>query len=423
MKPIKLLTTLGLTAAMLTGCSKKAPDAVNDIYASLQKSEIENLIQYAIPDSVGQLTDAEKALFVDELKGDFSKDYNTLLSYEIVKVDVDSAENHAEFEVKTVHNGGTSYTERGTINRNPETGHWTLRLDSVYTENAKEKTKEAMPRLRAAAITALSAKGVPYYMYQNAIMMEENIYGYKDPATSFNLYKKAAEAGYIPAYYRLGNAYSKAYGTDRDYEAALAAYQKGADANDTDCVYELADCYESGRGTAKDYDKVFELAQKLNKLDPTSAYLGYCYDEGIGTAKDPEKAFQLYMKAAEAGSKTAMNNIALCYENGTGVAKDYAEAIKWYNKAIDNGFTLALNNLGWMYMDGKGVDKDPSEALRLWRKGADKNNSWCINSIGVAYRDGKGVSKNLNDARDWFERAMKLGNSAAKNNLNNLWRY
>lgn len=421
MKITKILLPV-LAAAVLTGCAKKAPDAVNDLYSSLQKGDLENVIQYVFPDSVGELTDAEKEMFTYPLSGIFSKDLNTIKSFEIVSVNVDTLGNHADFEVKTVH-GQSTYNEKGSMNRNPETGHWTLRLDSIYTENPKEATNEAMPQLRAAAFAVMAGKGIPYYMYEHAMTLEKNLYGTKDPSQSFNLYKKAAEAGYAHAYYNLGNCYNNGYGTDRDLDLAFEAYKKGAELNDFDCTYQLARCYENGRGTSRDYDKTFELAKKLNSMDPQSTYLGNCYLYGIGTPKDPERGFQEYMKTADAGSAAGMYNVAWCYDNGTGVEKDYAKAIEWYKKAADNGDTDSLCNLGWMYADGKGVEKDYNEAYRLFSKGADKGDSWCMNGLAILYRDGKGVNKDLDKARDLFEKAVSKGNSAAKNNLDNLWKY
>lgn len=410
-------------AAALTGCSKKAPDVVNDIYSSLQKGNVENLVQYAVPDSVGELTDSEKQLFTTELMGDFSKEMNTILSYEVVKVDVDSAQTRADFEVKTVHQGGTTYTERGSMTRNPETGHWTLRLDSIHTEKPNERTNEAMPRLRAATVVALSAKGVPYYMDENALMMEKNIYATKDPTASFTLYKKAAEAGYARAWYHTGNCYINAYGTDKDSEAAFSAYEKGANAGNTDCMFELSKCYEYGRGTSKDPAKSLEWAEKLYKANPQSTRLAYCLYYGIGTPVDYVKAIQIWKKAAEAGSGAAMFDIAVCYDNGEGVAKDPAEAIKWYKKAIEAGDNDAYCSLGWMYFDGRGVDKDYDEAVRLFRIGADKGDAWAMNGLGVCYRDGKGVSKDVSKAQELFSTSSEKGCPQGKYNLDNIWKY
>ena len=80
--------------------------------------------------------------------------------------------------------------------------------------------------------------------------------------------------------------------------------------------------------------------------------LGYMYEKGDGVDQNWQKAAEMFLKAAEKGDAQAQYNIANCYYNGWGIEKNFHEAAKWYQKAFDNGKNEAIQMIN--YMAGRG---------------------------------------------------------------------
>jgi len=79
------------------------------------------------------------------------------------------------------------------------------------------------------------------------------------------------------------------------------------------------------------------------------ANLGSMFEKGNGFAKDSQQAVRWYVKAAQAGSTSAMYDLGAMYESGEGVGKDRQQAVVWYRKAAVLGEPHAkdsLNRLG-----------------------------------------------------------------------------
>jgi hypothetical protein len=109
---------------------------------------------------------------------------------------------------------------------------------------------------------------------------------------------------------------------------------------------------------------------------------GKDYNHGRrGIQKDYKQAHDWYKKAADAGSRSAMNNLGLLYWNGFGVAKNYDQARLWFEKAAANDNFLAMYNLGVLYeAGGYGVSQNPQKA-RYWYQRAAKGNSLARNRL------------------------------------------
>ena len=121
-----------------------------------------------------------------------------------------------------------------------------------------------------------------------------------DPLTAIELYRRAAEMGYIEAQYAYGKMYLVSL-------QEIMAPREAAKA-------------EGVKWLRKAADQGHEKAQLA---------LAKCYSSGEGVKKDAAKAFKLFMRAADTGYPPAMDNISTCYEQGDGVAASERKAMEW----------------------------------------------------------------------------------------------
>jgi len=73
------------------------------------------------------------------------------------------------------------------------------------------------------------------------------------------LWKIAAEKGYAPAQYNLGNCYQDGVIVKKNYKKAVKLYQLAVDQGDLYAYNNLAHCYMHGQGVKKDLKKADEL--------------------------------------------------------------------------------------------------------------------------------------------------------------------
>lgn len=77
------------------------------------------------------------------------------------------------------------------------------------------------------------------------------------------------------------------------------------------------------------------------------------------------KHFEDILKKAESGDASAQVEVAQCYENGKGVEYDTNKCIEWYVKSAESGFQTAINELESRYYktDTRSID---SNLRRRW---------------------------------------------------------
>lgn len=182
--------------------------------------------------------------------------------------------------------------------------------------------------------------------------------------------------------FQLGRAFHKA-GDAASSAEAVRLYRKAADAGYVPAVYNLGLMYRIGRGVAKDQAEAIRLLRKgadAGNLDAIVS-LGEMYRDGPGAANGDAEAVRLFRQGADLGDAGAMDNLASMYRDGWGVAKDDAEAIRWYRKAADAEDAHAMGNLGYMYELGVGVPSDVEEAVRWYRRAAAAGDEFAKNAL------------------------------------------
>ncbi|MBV9524063.1 MAG: sel1 repeat family protein, partial [Alphaproteobacteria bacterium] len=114
---------------------------------------------------------------------------------------------------------------------------------------------------------------------------------------------RAAQAGLIPAVFRLGTFYEKGLGVKKDPDIARRYYVMAAE-----------------RGNAK-------AMHNLAVLDA----------DGGGKGANYKSASQWFRKAAERGVADSEFNLAVLYARGIGVEQNLAESYKWFSLAAAQG--------------------------------------------------------------------------------------
>ena len=92
-----------------------------------------------------------------------------------------------------------------------------------------------------------------------------------DDVETFRNYLEAAEQGDAQAQYRLGRAYARGLGVERNNEEALKWLRKAAEKGDADAQFTLGGMYIKGQGVTKNYGTAYMwIAFALSKSDPAS---------------------------------------------------------------------------------------------------------------------------------------------------------
>jgi len=163
-----------------------------------------------------------------------------------------------------------------------------------------ERLPEAIggPVLRAAVL-----RGDPTAAYEIAVRFAEG----KGVAANYDEAAKwldrAAQAGVVPAIFRLGTFYEKGLSVKKDVDIARRYYMQAAE-----------------RGNAK-------AMHNLAVLDA----------DGGGQGANYKGASQWFRKAADRGIADSQYNLGILYARGIGVDQNLAESFKWFSLAAAQG--------------------------------------------------------------------------------------
>ena len=133
---------------------------------------------------------------------------------------------------------------------------------------------------------------------------------------SVHWFRKAAEQGYVPAFWEMGNAYREGLGVERDFKEAAAWFNRGVQAGDSSCMTFLGLMHFRGEGTVEDEETAVQLWQEAAEMDNSDAmfYLGVCSEKGMGGLKRSGRdAAAWYRMADYYGSSGAAESLAKLY--------------------------------------------------------------------------------------------------------------
>jgi len=152
----------------------------------------------------------------------------------------------------------------------------------------------------------------------------------------------------------------------------------------TDAAMQAPALYADGARRIESHDNSgIESLRKAANLGyaPAEFYLAKLYEDGqSGLTKDLTEARRWTQRAAEAGDRKAMHNLALYYFEGTGGPKNLTEAAQWFRRAADLGLVDSQYNLGRLYEEGFGVSQNPAEAYKWYLIAAHSGDTESRNS-------------------------------------------
>jgi len=159
------------------------------------------------------------------------------------------------------------------------------------------------PALREAA-----AKGDPKALFEIGSRYAEARGGVKeDMAEAAKWYQKAADLGFAPAEYRIGNFYEKGIGVARDIAKSKTWYQLAAEQGNASAMHNLAVLYAMAADGTTDNQSAthwFQEAADLGVKD-SQFNLGILAAKGVGMKQDLEESYKWFALVAKTGDKDA----------------------------------------------------------------------------------------------------------------------
>lgn len=133
------------------------------------------------------------------------------------------------------------------------------------------------------------------------------------------------------------------------------------------------------------------------------------------------KAFKIFDTLANQGNADAQYNLGMLYYTGKGIAQNKVLAFIWFDTASNAGHRLAQNKLGYMYEKGEVVGtQDQVKAFKEFLKSAVQNYDLAQLNLGMKYNNNI-KEESLKRALFWYQKAADNGNTAAMNNLANMY--
>lgn len=117
--------------------------------------------------------------------------------------------------------------------------------------------------------------------------------------------------------------------------------------------------------------------------------------------------------AAKSGDAEAMTDLALVHARGEErQCVDLRAAIAWYGKAAAAGSRRAMGNLAYLYLNGISVRKDPARAVMFYEeaiKGPSPDLGQYLYDLASCYELGIGVPPDRARAMALYSKSAQLG--------------
>ncbi|MDK2125781.1 tetratricopeptide repeat protein [Parachitinimonas caeni] len=260
--------------------------------------------------------------------------------------------------------------------------------------------------------------GQEHARYALAKLHEAGLLGDGNPARMLTLWQQAADLGYPPAEFEMGQLFLLGRHKPKDAERALIFLHRAAKAGWAPAMALLGDIFRAGEGVPPNSVRAEEwYRQALAQNEPAAAYWSahaLMAEEG---SEMPELALEWLGQAAIAGVAAAQTTLARCYETAAGVPRHPARAAHWYQKASAQGDAVATQGLADLYAQGLGVAKDVPRAVGLYRKAAEADVTVAWYRLGCLFAEGREIARDLDRAYDWMRKAADRDFADAKARL------
>jgi TPR repeat protein len=257
--------------------------------------------------------------------------------------------------------------------------------------------------------------------YYEALAVKGGVYSSesykgKDYRLAIELFKKAAQQDYAPAFNKLAKMFLEGKGVKQDKFKGAILLEKGIELGSTGSCVLLGMLYDAGYGVTRDRVKAFKYymmaAQKNN--EEAQYLVGSCYMQGKGVEKDDKKAVYWLGKSFLQGSADSAVLLGILFGEGRGVKKDLKNAFKCFKVAAEKNEANGQYLLANCYNSGEGVERDYEKAFYWYKKSAEQDYLRAITMVGMYYCEGSGVTENKEEGKKWLKRAMDRGSKDAK---------
>jgi TPR repeat protein len=295
--------------------------------------------------------------------------------------------------------------------------------DSIYrlaailiSSGQKDRVEEGRQMLekQAAIYPAVSGRILGEAFLTGALT------GEPAPETAVSWWKKAAEAGDVPATFMLARFYDGQFGhaSFRDAELSYDYFLKAAEKGDPASMVALGSRLLNGDVVKRDEQKGIGWLNKAIESKEFTAHL-VLGDYFENEKKNLKSALSSYTLGAEAGQTDCMVRAAALHLEGKGTDKDKGRGIELLEKAAKANNPQAHLMLAAQIL---GEEKaDLSKGYTHLLSASNGGLALAQNELGLFYLSGKLGVADIPAAASWFTLAAKGGLASAQNNLAALY--
>lgn len=177
----------------------------------------------------------------------------------------------------------------------------------------------------------------------------------------FRNQEELAAKGDIFADMLLGSCYENGIGTEKNINTAARYYAAAATKGSAEAQLKTGVMLLNAKKPAE-AAKFFKMGYERNEPVCTY-YYGLLMNRGEGMPKDAREGADIMLKAAEAGQRQAMYEVAMCYFNGNGMMPNAEQGMKWMRRAAAEKAQNAAWILAGNYRQGVGTPVDYDRAM------------------------------------------------------------
>ena len=240
------------------------------------------------------------------------------------------------------------------------------------------------------------------------------------PETAVSWWKKADEAGDVPATFMLARFYDGQFGhaSFRDVELAYDYFLKAAEKGDPASMVALGSRLLNGDVVKRDEQKGIGWLNKAIESKEFTAHL-VLGDYFENEKKNLKSALSSYTLGAEAGQTDCMVRAAAFHLEGKGTDKDKGRGIELLEKAAK-----ANNPQAHLMLAAQILGEEKADFTKGYTHLLSASNGGLAlaqNELGLLYLSGKLGVADVPAAASWFTLAAKGGLASAQNNLAALY--
>ncbi|GAA5001724.1 tetratricopeptide repeat protein [Acinetobacter puyangensis] len=217
---------------------------------------------------------------------------------------------------------------------------------------------------------------------------------------------KAAQLGHVDASYRVGISLLAQAEQQNDpaleekiVHQALQFIAQAAQAGFAPAQFSLGQCWLQGIGVEKNQQEGLGWIERAAQQGHVDAM----FTLALNLPVDHAQHLPLLQAAAQAGHAKAMLCVGLYLQNHA----QPEQAVEWFKHAKERGDLRADFMLGMAYLTGNGVAADAKHAVEVLNQAGEAGDIDAYFALYQAYRDGNGVRKNKKSQAKYLKLAQQ----------------